>query len=84
MNPLGTQELETERLLLRRIRAEDYRQMYENWACKEECSRFLPWSSATDMEAYKNRVLNWVDSYKDDLYFNWLIELKESKFTETK
>ena len=79
MNPLGTQELETERMILRRIKPEDYKQMYENWACKEECNRFFPWSSATDIEAYKNRVSNWVDSYKDDLYFNWLIELKETK-----
>lgn len=79
MNHWGTQELETERMILRRIKAEDYKQMYEKWACKEECSRFFPWSSATDMEAYKNKVLNWVDSYKDGLYFNWLIELKESK-----
>lgn len=79
MNCLVTQTLETKRLILRKIKAEDYKQMYENWACREECSRFFPWSAATDIEVYKNRVLTWVDSYKDDFYFNWLIELKEPK-----
>ncbi len=72
-------ELESERIVLRKIKAEDYKQMYEKWACKEVCSRFFPWSAATDIEAYKNRALTWVGNYKDDLYFNWIIELKETK-----
>lgn len=72
-------ELESERILLRKIKAEDYKQMYENWACKEECSRFFPWPAQTDIEAYKKRILMWVDNYKNDLYFNWVIELKETK-----
>lgn len=50
-----------------------------NWACLEECSRYFPWSACADVAVYKNRVALWVDNYSDDLYFNWLIERKESK-----
>ena len=32
MNMIGTQNIETKRCLLRRIRLEDYKMMYENWA----------------------------------------------------
>ena len=79
MKHLGTRTLEAERIVLRRIEAQDYKQMYENWACKEECSKYFPWSVVTDIEVYKKRVLTWVNNYKDDLYFNWLIELKGTK-----
>ena len=79
MKHLGTRMLGSERIVLRRIEVEDYKQMYENWACKEECSKYFPWSAVTDIEVYKKRVLTWVDNYKDDLYFNWLIVRKDTK-----
>lgn len=77
MNNLGTVLLETERVLLRRIEEDDYKEMYHNWACLEECCAFFPWSSMKDIDAYKEKVMSWISNYEDSLYFQWLIELKE-------
>lgn len=79
MNQLGTQLLEAERIILRKITMDDHEAMYHNWACLEECSRYFPWSACEDIEIYKKRVSMWVGNYKDDFYFNWLIEWNENK-----
>lgn len=79
MRNLGTKELKTERLVLRRIKIEDAQDMFERFASREECSRYFPWSAVTDLESYKNRVAVWVENYQDDLYFQWIIEWKETK-----
>lgn len=38
MEPLGTRLLETERIVLRKICLNDYKEMYDNWASIDECS----------------------------------------------
>lgn len=79
MNHLGTVWLETERLILRRINENDYMDMFYNWASREECNEFLPWPPATDSEAYKTRVLVWIENYENPLYFQWVIESKATR-----
>lgn len=79
MEHLGTKLLENQRISLRKITLNDYKAMYENWASLEECSRFFPWSAAKDIATYQERVSAWVNNYENDLYFNWIIELKENQ-----
>lgn len=79
MNQLGTALLETERLILRRIKENDCTAMFHSWASREECSEFLPWSPAKDREAYKARVLTWIENYENPLYFQWVIERKATQ-----
>ena len=79
MQQLGTRILETDRLVLRKIAIDDYKMMFNNWACLEECSEFFPWSSVKDVGIYKERVASWVANYDNKLYYNWIIELKNSK-----
>ena len=43
MRHTGTLELETDRLLLRRLLSQDAPQMYENWANDPAVTRFLRW-----------------------------------------
>ena len=43
MRHTGTPELETDRLLLRRLLPQDAPQMYENWANDPAVTRFLRW-----------------------------------------
>ena len=42
MNNIGTQNFETKRCFLRRIKLSDYTMMYENWAKYDEVSRYYP------------------------------------------
>ena len=39
----GTQQLETRRLILRRVRREDAQAMYDNWASEEQVTKYLTW-----------------------------------------
>ncbi|MBR0387245.1 MAG: GNAT family N-acetyltransferase, partial [Clostridia bacterium] len=43
MNHCGTQKLETGRLVLRRLTAQDADAVYKNWASDPEVTRFLTW-----------------------------------------
>lgn len=40
----GTQEIRTERLLLRRFRGEDAKRMFDTWANDERVTQFLTWT----------------------------------------
>ena len=50
MRHAGTQELETDRLFLRRLLPEDADMMYANWASDPQVTRFLRW------EPHKNAL----------------------------
>ncbi len=75
MNKLGTIRLETDRLILRKFTIDDYIAMYHNWAKFEECSRYFPWDSMTDIIQAKNKMLHWIQCYDDLTFFQWGIEL---------
>ena len=78
MNKIGTRNIDTMRCRLRRILSDDYKAMYENWAKYEEVCRYFPFSPATDVEAYKEKVQKWTENYESSTYFHWVIEWKEN------
>lgn len=78
MNRIGTQKIDTERCVLRRIVPDDYQMMYENWARYEEVCRYFPFNPIEDIDVYKEKVYRWVSNYESDIYFHWVIEWKET------
>ena len=58
MNMIGTQNIETKRCLLRRIRLEDYKMMYENWAKYESVCRYFPFDPIEEITVYREKVRN--------------------------
>lgn len=73
----GTQQLETERFILRRFVEEDYHAMYHNWAKHEEVARYFPWSPMSDIERAKEKMCKWVQNYSREDYYHWGIVCKE-------
>lgn len=73
----GTQQLETERFILRRFVEEDYYAMYHNWAKHEEVSRYFPWNPITDISCAKEKMCKWVKNYSREDYYHWGIVCKE-------
>ena len=73
----GTVRLETERLILRRLKVEDAEAMFRNWACDPAVTKYLTWPPHKDAAATKMLLLNWVVAYEDNAYYQWGIELKE-------
>ena len=78
MNKAGTRRIETHRLILRRFRIEDAKDMFENWASDPEVTRFLTWPAHTGIEVSEAVLNGWIARYGDGGFFNWAIEWKEN------
>lgn len=71
LNHKGTQKIRTSRLLLRKIRVEDYMDMYR-YTSKEEVARYVTWTVHKSIEDTKAVCEMWVNQYKDNKY-HWAI-----------
>ena len=67
MNYIGTQNFETKRCFLRRIKLSDYTMMYENWAKYDEVCRYYPFNPVDDIEIYRDKVKHWISNYESNL-----------------
>ena len=76
MQHLGTQTIETERLILRRFTMDDVQTMFDNWASDDDVTRYVTWPTHTDTSVTEMIVRHWVDSSANDDFYNWAIELK--------
>lgn len=77
MKHLGTKELETQRLVLRRFTLEDAQAMYDHWASDPEVTKFLTWPAHSSPEVTKTVLTDWVQSYEKENYYQWAIVPKE-------
>jgi len=77
MKTIGTQMLQTERLILRRFVESDAEAMFQNWASSAENLTYVSWDPHPDVEVTRNSIRNWVASYANPNYFKWAICLKE-------
>lgn len=78
MKAVGTQPIETERLILRRFVKNDAEAMFENWASRSENLTCVTWNPHRNVEQTRNSIGNWVKSYYDPNYYKWAICLKEN------
>lgn len=78
MNHLGTETLETSRLILRKFKIEDADAMYNNWAGDEEVVKYLTWPAHSSVDVTKKTLKNWISSYDRKDYYQWAIVLKEN------
>ncbi len=78
MKPMGTKELETNRLILRKYVIDDAEDMFFNWASDPEVTRFLTWPTHSSLEISKKVLSEWILNYSDDNYYNWAIVFKET------
>ncbi|WBW97334.1 GNAT family N-acetyltransferase [Oceanirhabdus sp. W0125-5] len=78
LNHVGTQRIETERLILRRFKEEDAHDMYNNWASDTEVTRYLSWPAHSSVEVTKKIIEMWLNSYNNQEHYQWAIELKEN------
>jgi len=70
-----TSAIVTERLILRKIRCSDARDMFE-YACDPDVTRYLTWEPHSDVE-YTKRYLGTVErAYKKHTFFDWAVVLK--------
>lgn len=78
MKKVGTQTIETERLILRRFTVEDAGDMYKNWASDPEVTKYLTWPPHESVEFTKSLLADWVKEYEKGEVFHWAITWKDS------
>lgn len=78
MKHLGTRNIETERLVLRRFVLEDADKMYQNWASDSEVTKYLTWSAHESVEVTKSVLSDWISSYDNENQYQWCIAKKEN------
>lgn len=80
MKHKGTIQLESERLLLRRFKIEDAKDMYNNWASDDEVTKYLTWTTHYSIDKTKLILTEWTNQYCYKDFYQWAIVLKENNF----
>lgn len=78
MKDIGTINLETERLILRRLELTDAEEMFNNWCNDDEVVRYLPWNVHGNIEVTKELLHMWINEYNESHTYRWIVVLKES------
>jgi len=73
MNHLGTQQLETDRLILRRFSLADADAMFRNWANDPCVTKYLTWKPHGDISVSKAILAEWVESYEKPNTYLWAV-----------
>ena len=77
MKHLGTQTIETERLILRKFRAEDAQPMFINWASDDEVTKYMTWPTYRSAEEARGYIAYLQNNYLNNQFYDWAIEYKE-------
>ena len=71
-------ELKTDRLLLRKLRREDARRIYECWTSDPEVARYVTWEPHESPDVTQALVDQWLSDYARPDTYRWCICLLES------
>ena len=78
MKNTGTITLETERLILRKLKEEDYKEIYDTWASDFDVTMYVTWYVHENEEVTKKVLSSWLEDYNNDYTYRWLVELKDT------
>jgi len=78
MNHIGTQRIETSRLILRQYAVSDADDIFRNWVADPEVSRFWGWEPHKDVDETKALLKTWIDDYAKMETYHWVIVLKDN------
>lgn len=77
MKKIGTQSIETKRLLLRPFLESDAQAMYDNWASRPDNLLHVTWDAHESPEVTKQSIARWAENYQKMDFYKWAICLKE-------
>ena len=73
----GTQEIETERLLLRRMVISDANEIFREWMSYENVAKYMRWEKQNSISETKTFLMGVMSSYERSDTYHWGIELKD-------
>jgi len=78
MKFIGTKQIETERLILRKLTVNDAEEAYNNWCSSYNVSKYVMWKKHENVEETKKLFSAWEKEYEDLTTFRWIVELKDT------
>lgn len=76
MISIGTREITTERLKLRRFNNDDARAMFNNWAKDPEVTKYLTWDAHPNIDYTNWWLARSMEKYEKSDFYYWAIELE--------
>ena len=73
---IGTKEIKTKRLLLRRFKPEDAEAMFNTWANDERVTRYLTWTPHGTLDVTEYIIDLWIKDYEKENTYQWAIEFE--------
>lgn len=77
MNGIGTQTIETDRVILRRFQVDDYKKVYVNWTSDSKTTQFLSWDTHENDDTTKLYIESKMELYENEFFFDWVVVRKE-------
>ena len=78
MNHLGTERIETNRLVLRRFTQTDALAAFRNWTSDETVTEFLRWPAHASVGVTENILKEWITAYQNKDFYQWAIVFKQN------
>ena len=78
MKYIGTKELETERLILRRLTIDDASKAYYNWCSDEDVAKYVVWNKHRNVGETYALFDKWEKMYEYPDTYRWIVEDKET------
>lgn len=78
LNHIGTKNIETNRLLLRKFKEDDGKEIFDTWLSDADVAKYMIWNSHNDLEETNNWLEKSINKYNNNQIYNWGIELKEN------
>lgn len=72
-------EIETKRLLLRKLRSDDAESIFRNWASDSEVAKYVTWNVHKDINETKAILDMWLAEYYNDNCYRYGIENKADR-----
>lgn len=73
MKDIGTINLESKRLIFRKLKESDAFDMYNNWCNCDDVTRYLPWNTHKSIEDTKEILNIWINDYQNPFTYRWII-----------
>ena len=78
INHVGTKEIKTERLILRKFNENDAKEIFETWLSDSEVAKYMVWNHQKDIKEAEEWLKKCISKYEKLDVYNWGIELKEN------
>ncbi len=72
----GTKRIKTRRLVLKRFKEGDAKEMFESWASDERVTKYLTWQAHKSVEETRAILKVWCAEYAYDNRYQWAMEYK--------